>query len=426
MSRESYIVVIDIGSSYIRTIITQIFAEEKPRIIGVGSFPSEGIRRGSIVDIEEVTNSLKTSIQAAEKMAGVEIGEAFVSIGGNHLKYFETKGVIAIGRADGEVTEDDVYRVIEASQAINIPGNYELLHIIPQSFSLDSQDDIKDPIGMNGVRLEMKGILIIGFSPHIKNISKCFSSLGISISGFVVAPLAAAKAVLNKRQRELGVMALDIGGGTTSMAVYEERELIHLAIIPVGSAHITNDIAIGLRTSIEVAEKVKIELGSVLPHEIDNKEQINLSEIDKHEEGIVSRKHVAEIIEARLEEILFLVEKELKKINKSALLPAGAVLVGGGAKLQGTVDLTKNTLGLPAQIGFPQELSGLVDKVDDPSFAVSIGMILWLLEESDSQEMISSRHNKGISKSRGSNILGKIPVKETIQEIKTWFGKFLP
>lgn len=426
MPKGSYIVVVDIGSSFIRTVITQVFAEEKPRIIGVGMASSEGIRKGAIIDLEDVTKSIKNSIQAAEKMAGVEVGEVFVSIGGNHLQYFETQGVIAIGRADGEVTEDDVQRVVEASQAINLPHNYELLHIVPQTFSLDNQKDIKDPIGMNGVRLEMKGLLIVGFIPHIKNISKCFSSLGVGISNFIIAPLAAAKSVLNKRQKELGVVMVDIGGGTTSVAVYEERELIHLAIIPVGASHITNDVAIGLRTSIEVAEKVKIELGSALPNEIDSKELINLAEIDKHEEGIISRKHVAEIIEARLEEILFLVEKELKKINRSALLPAGAVLVGGGSKLQGAVDLTKKTLGLPAQIGFPQELAGLVDKVDDPSFAVSIGMILWLLEEDEKEESQNFQKGHAAGNFKGKALLTNLLGKEAIKDVKSWFKKFLP
>ncbi len=422
MAKQDYIVALDIGSTNIRTVIAQVVPEGKPRIIGMGVSVANGMRKGVIVDLEEVTQSIKDSIEKAEKLAGVSVHDVYVSVGGSHLESTETKGVIAVGRADGEVTEDDVERVVEASQAVSLSHNQEILHVVPQKFILDNQEGIKDPVGMNGVRLEMHGILVTGFAPHLKNLSKCIYNADLEISGFIVAPLAAARAVLNKRQEELGVALIDIGGGTTSLAVYEERELIHLTVIPVGAGHITNDVAIGLRTSIDVAEKVKVEYGSSLPSEIGKQEQVNLSEIDPSEEGSVSRQHVAEIIEARFEETLMMVEKELKKINRSALLPAGVVLTGGGAKLQGAVDVAKETLKLPAQVGFPIELSGLIDKVDDPSFSVSIGMILWGLEHDDMAGFIGESDSKkgGI----GKNVLNNFPVKETIDDIKKWFGKF--
>ncbi len=421
MSKQDYIVALDIGSTNIRTVIAQIIPDGKPRIIGMGVSISNGMRKGIIVDLEDVAQSIKDSVEKAEKMAGVPVKDVYVPVGGSHLNSIETKGVIAVGRADGEVTDDDVERVIEASQAVSLSHNQEILHIVPQKFILDNQEGIKDPVGMNGVRLEMQGILVTGFSPHLKNLSKCIYNAGFDINGFIVAPLAAARAVLNKRQEELGVALVDIGGGTTSLAVYEERELVHLTVIPVGAGHITNDVAIGLRTSIDVAEKVKIEYGSALPSEIGKQEQINLSEIDSSEEGSVSRQHVAEIIEARMEEILIMVEKELKKINRSALLPAGAVLTGGGAKLQGVVDVTKETLKLPAQVGFPVELSGLIDKVDDPSFSVAVGMILWGIEN-DMMNVSSEidRGRGGFSK----NVLDNLPMKETVDDIKKWFKKF--
>ena len=423
MAKQDYIVALDVGSTIIRTVIAQIIPDGKPRIIGMGESVASGMRKGIIVDLEDVTNSIKDSIEKAEKMAGVPANDVYVSVGGSHLSSIETRGVIAVGRADGEVTEDDVERVIEASQAVSLSHNQEILHIVPQKFILDNQEGIKDPVGMNGVRLEMQGILVTGFAPHLKNLSKCIYNANLEISGFIVAPLAAARAVLNKRQEELGVALVDMGGGTTSLAVYEERELIHLSVVPVGAGHITNDIAIGLRTSIDVAERVKIEYGSSLPSEIGKDEQVNLSDIDSSEEGNVSRHHVAEIIEARLEEILILVEKELKKINRSALLPAGAVLTGGGAKLQGVVDVTKDTLKLPAQVGFPIELSGLIDKVDDPSFSVAIGMILWGIEN-DSMELSGDIEGKKGGIGIGANVLNNLPVKETVDDIKKWFKKF--
>jgi cell division protein FtsA len=268
------------------------------------------------------------------------------------------------------------------------------------------------------VRLEVDALIIEGSTPYIKNLSKCFQQAKIDVENFVLAPLAAAKATLSKRQKELGVVLVDIGGGTTSIAVFEEDDLIASSVIPLGGNHITNDIAIGLRTSIDVAEKVKIEFGSSVPEEISKKEDINLAEIDPSEEGIVSRHHVAEIIEARLEEILNLVNKELKAIGKEKLLPAGAVLTGGTAKLPGAVDLAKEVLGLPAQTGFPVVLGGLVDKVDEPSFATVIGLIVWGIEEADSSGIVSS------SRRTLDNLANQFGNKAG--DVKRWIKKFLP
>ncbi|MDZ7611614.1 MAG: cell division protein FtsA [Candidatus Moranbacteria bacterium] len=417
MSKEEYIAAIDIGSSNVSAVIAQMIPEEKPRIVGVGKSSTQGLRKGVIVDLEEVTQSIKSSVEQAERMAGTRIEEVYASVGGSHLSCAATKGVIAVGKADGEVTEEDVERAIEASQAINVPHNYEIIHIIPQSFNLDNQTGIKEPVGMNGVRLEMRGIIVIAFSPHLRNISKCLNNAGIDLTGFVASPLASAKSVLNKRQKELGVALIDIGGGTTSLAVYEERELIYLSVLPVGAGHITNDVAIGMRTSIDVAEDVKIRYGSALPGEIGKGEQINLAEINSEEEGSISRKHISEIIEARTEEIFQMAEKELKKINRSALLPAGAVLTGGGSCLHGMVDLAKDNLKLPAQVGFPMELSGLIDKVDDPTFAVSVGLIMWAAEED---------RGRGSS---GGDFLEKFKDFKNfdkVKDVKKWFKGFLP
>jgi cell division protein FtsA len=419
MSKKDIICGIDVGSSSVRSVITQIVSsEEKPRIIGVGVSPSIGVRKGVIVDLEETVKSINESVEQAERAAGVTAEHSIVSVGGSHIVSQYSKGVIAVGRADGEVTEDDINRVIGAAQAISVPPNKEILHIIPRDYSLDDQKNIKDPLGMNGVRLEVDAMIIEGSSPFIRNLSKCVEQAGISINSLVLSSLAASRAVLSKRQKELGVVLVDIGGGTTSIAVFEEDDLLHVAAIPVGGNHITNDIAIGLRTSIEVAERVKLEYGNATPNEIGKKENINLSEIDSQEEGIVSRYHVAEIIEARLEEIFNLVNKELRLIKKDKLLPGGAVLVGGTAKMPGVVDLAKNILGLPAQTGFPTPLGGLVDKVDDPSFATSVGLVLWGLEN----------HQSGKKGGFGNRLVGNIsaPVGETVTNIKKWMGKFLP
>jgi cell division protein FtsA len=423
MSRNNIIVGIDIGSSNVRTVIAQNIAnEEAPRIIGVGIAPSSGVRKGIVVDVEDMTSAIGNSISAAELMAGAKVESVSVSIGGTEIDFQNSKGVVAVGKADGEVMESDISRVIDAAQTISIPPNREILHIIPKSYRLDDQDNIKDPLGMSGVRLEVDALVIEGFSGHIKNLNKSVAQNEIEINSLILSPLAAANAVLDKKQKELGVAMVDIGGATTSVAVFEEGDLIHLAILPIGANHITNDVAIGLRTSIETAEKIKMEYGCAFSNTVDKNEDIDLSQIDSQEEGEVSRYHVAEIIEARLEEIFDMIGKELKKIGKSGLLPAGIVIVGGGSKLPQIVEFAKDSLGLPAQIGYPVRLGGILDKVDDPSFAVSIGLILWAQEENTRERSQGGRGMSGI-KSLGNltDNFGDIAKKA-----KKMFRRFLP
>ena len=410
------IVTIDIGSDNIRTVIAQLMDDQPPRIVGVGTIPSSGVRRGAIVEIEEVSKTIGKSVEMAELHSGVQVEDAYVSVGGIDLEFMEIKGVVAVGLANGEVVESDVDRAIEASQAINIPLNKEVIHVIPQSFQLDDQEKVKDPIGMNGVRLEMKGIAILGGSSNIKNITKCLENNDIGINGFIATPLAAAQSALNKRQRELGSVLIELGAGVTSIIVYEEQEIIDLKVIPIGMGHVTNDVAIGLRTSIDVAEDVKLKYGSALPGDISKDDKINLADLNEEEESIVSRRYVAEIIEARMEEIFYEVEKELKIIERSALLPAGSILSGGGAYVHGAVDLAKDILKLPSQIGFPVEMSGLTDKVDGPAFNVAVGMLLWTMD--NDEDMI----NDG-GKSKGGAI--GIAAEKGMDTVKGWLKKFI-
>jgi cell division protein FtsA len=408
------IVTIDIGSDNIRTIIAQLVDDQPPRIVGVGIVPSVGVRRGAIIEIEEISRAIGKSVEMAELHSGVQVDDAYISVGGIDLEFVEIKGVVAVGLANGEVVESDVDRAIEASQAINIPLNKEIIHIIPQSFQLDDQEKVKDPIGMNGVRLEMKGVAILGGSSNIKNITKCLDNNDILINGFIATPLAAAQSALNKRQRELGSVLIELGAGVTSIIVYEEQEIIDLKIIPIGMGHVTNDVAIGLRTSVDVAEDVKLKYGSALPNEINKDDKINLADLNDEEESIVSRRYVSEIIEARMEEIFYEVEKELKVIERSALLPAGSILSGGGAYVHGAVDLAKDILKLPAQIGFPAEMSGLTDKVDGPSFNVSVGMILWVIDNDD--DILNDK----ITGSKMGNVAEK-----GVSTVKGWLKKFI-
>lgn len=421
MSQQGpYIVGLDIGSAHIKTVITQVVPDESSvRVLGVGSSASAGIRRGAVVDVEDAVRSMNASIEQAETMAGVSVDHVVVSVGGTEIFLQDAKGVVAVGKADGEVLEDDISRVLHAAQAVAVPLNKEILHVLPRSYRLDDQKDIKDPSGMHGVRLEVDTLIIGGSSPHLKNMVRCVEQMGIALDGFVIEPIAAAAAVLSRRQKELGAVVVNIGSMTTSLAVFEEGDLLHATTFPIGASHITNDIAIGLRTSVEVAEQIKVLFGTAIVHDVDKKEDIDLSQIDSQEDGLVSRHHIAEIIEARTEEILQFVNNELKAIGRAGLLPAGAILTGGGSKLVGIVELTKDILRLPAQIGYPQPLGGILDRVDDPEFSTAVGLVVWSHENSVNVSA-NSRSGGAILNGLSGNMQGMV------QKAKVLFEKFLP
>lgn len=378
MPKSRVIASLDIGSSKIRTVVGKLEDNSPaPNIIGVGVSTSTGLRKGSVIDVEETIHSISTSLEEAERMAGEPINHAFLGIGGNHIESINSKGVIAVSNAGNEITEDDIDRVLEAAQAVSIPGNKRILRIIPKSFTVDEQKGIKYPAGMTGIRLEVDAHIITGLVPAVKNIEKCVLQSGVDIDDIIPSCLASAEAVLSKRQKELGVVVIDVGCGGTSLSVYEEGSTFHTAVIGVGGENVTNDIAIGLRTSIDTAEKIKIEYGTCNPAEVNDREIIDLSLVSKIDTQKVSKKLMAEIIQARYHEIFILVKDELAKIHRDGMLPAGVVLTGAAVKMPGTIDLARETLNLPVQIGFPQNFDGVVDKIDDPAYATAIGLILW-------------------------------------------------
>ena len=403
---------IDIGSNSVYTVVAQKKEDTLPQVIGVGFARSAGIRRGVIVDIAEAQASIADSLRIAERGAGLKIERAVVSIGGSHVEAHLSRGVIAVSRADGEISGDDIERVIGAAQTFSLPNNREILHVIPKEFIVDGEGGIKDPHGMKGVRLETNAFIISGAAPYIKNLHRVLEICGVGVDGIVFDILASAKAVLTKRQKELGTVCVDIGGGTTGVSVYEEGDLVSATVIPVGGAHITNDLAIGLRVREEIAENIKIEYGSALTAEITKRDVIDLASIAGQESGTVLRKDVCEIIEARLSEIFELVNKELKKIGKDALLPGGAVLVGGCSKTPHIVDLAKAKLRLPAHVGFPREVEGIVERVDDPAYSTALGLVFWGMEErGDVSE----------------NFMPAIPsLQNSIKSMKKWVRAFLP
>jgi cell division protein FtsA len=417
MASNQILVGLDVGTTMIRVVVGKRENESTPpSIIGVGEAPSAGIRRGVIVDIEEAVSSISTALEKAERMTGISTEHAVVSVGGAHVSSLGSHGVIAVARADGEITENDVVRVIDASQAIQIPTNREILHVIPKDFTVDGQAGIKDPVGMTGIRLEVDTQIIEASIPFIKNLTKCVMQAGIDIDDLVLAPLAAAQSVLTKRQKELGVVLIELGGGTTGVVAFEESELLHATILPVGSDHITNDIAIGLRTSVDAAELIKTEYGVANPTSVKKDEEINLAKIDKNEEGHISRHHLAEIIQARLEEIFSMVNKELKSVGRDGQLPAGAILTGAGTKLPGLVELAKKELRLPVQIGFPLNIATIIDRVDDPAYATAVGLILW------ADEYLTKRPGMAGM----SQFAKKVLQNASVERIRKFFKQFLP
>lgn len=414
MRQGNLVVGLDIGTTKVCAVVARKGSDgSKIDVVGVGTSPTRGLRRGVVIDVEETVTSISAALEKAERMSGVHIDHAFVSIGGPHLESVENKGAVAISSKDGEITLEDEDRAIEAASAVSLPPNRDVLHVIPQTFIVDDQEGIKDPVGMSGIRLEVNTHIIHGSIPLMRNLNKCVEQAGVSIDGIVAVPVAASAAVLSKRQKELGCALVDLGGGTTSIAVFEEGNIIGSRVLPVGANHITNDIAIGLRTSIDIAERVKLEYGVASKKDVDKKEEIDLSGFSKIEDTKVKKIDVAEIIEARLSEIFSLIRKELGKIKKDSLLPAGVVLTGGGAKLPGIVDFAKEELNLPCQIGFPRDIQGIVDRVDDPIFAVPLGLIVWAFQEGK------------IERSLLPNIKN-ISLGNTFKEIKKWFKRFLP
>lgn len=412
MSKVRFLAGLDVGSSKIRTVVGTIDEKtQTPNVIGVGIAPSTGIRKGQVIDVEETINNITTSLEDAERMAGEPVHHVFLGISGNHIEAFNSKGVIAISHPGNEITEEDLDRVVEAAQAVAIPNNRRILRIIPKSFTVDEQKGIKYPVGMTGIRLEVDAHIVTGMVPTVRNIEKCVLQAGVDIDDVIPAVLASSEAVLSKRQKELGVVVVDIGSGGTSISVFEEGTVLHTAVIPVGGENVTNDIAIGLKTSIDTADKIKIEYGSCVPTEVNDREVIDLSSLSKIDMQKISKRQLVEIIEARYSEIFLLVKEELAKIHRDGMLPAGVVLTGAAVKIPGIIDLAREALNLPVQIGFPQNFEGVVDKIEDPAYATAIGLLI-----------LGTRFE---SRSFGGAFRG-LGIKKAFAGLKSWAKQLLP
>lgn len=438
MGRNKTVAAIDVGSSKIATLIGQFNESgDKINIIGASSVPSSGIRKGQIVNIEEASDAIIKSVEAAERMAGFSLSRVMVSIGGAHIASQNSHGVVAVAEPQGEISSDDVRRVIESARAVSLPSSREILHVIPRTYIVDSQEGIADPVGMSGVRLEVETHIVTGSTTAVKNLCKCVSEVGASIEAVTFSGMAAAEAVLTGTEKELGVVLVDIGGGTTSIVVFVEGAPAYTAVLPIGAKNVTNDLAIGLRLSLESAEKLKVSLTDKFAKLTEEpKEPVKTAEGEKSENkndeidlaalGIyeetkkVSKKTLVEgIIKPRLNEIFGMVAAEIQRSGFAGLTPSGIVLTGGGALTVGSLETCRRSLSLPVRIGVPAKMTGLIDDIMDPSFASSVGLLFSGTGAEGFFGFSSSLANFG-------EITRKIPIKGLAGKFSSFIKSFLP
>jgi len=454
MNRSRIIAAIDVGSTKIATLIGQVDeSRERINVVGASSIPSLGVRKGQIVNIEEAADTIVKSVEAAERMAGFSLSKTLVSVGGAHIASQNSHGIVAVAEPQGEITPEDVRRVIEAARAISLPSSREILHVIPRTYTVDSQEGVADPVGMSGVRLEVETHIITGSNTAIKNLTKCVSEVGANIEGLVFSGVAAAETVLTETEKELGVVLVDIGGGTTSVVVFLDGAPAYTAVLPIGARNVTNDLAIGLRLSIEGAERLKVALsdkvkekvpifeGRLLEEETDKGEkseeknkkseekkegerkedEIDLNRLGIYEETKkVSKKTLVEgIIKPRLNEIFGMVAAEIQRSGFAGLTPSGIVLAGGGAMTIGATDTCRKSLSLPVRVGMPGQVSGLIDDIMDPSFASVIGLLLYGSKKDDSLSSVNGFPKLG-------EIGRKIPIRGLAGKVGNFVKSFLP
>ncbi len=386
---EPIVVGIDIGTTKVCTLVARVEGERNMRILGVGIEPSQGIRKGTIVDIAAASTAIARSIEKAQRTSGLEITSALVSLAGSHVSSVNSRGVVGIsGRVIDEV---DVARALEAAQAVAIPHNRQIIHVIQRSFVIDGQDGIRTPIGMHGYRLEVEAHIITAAQSTVENLRQCVEAAGVQVSQFVLNPLASAEVVLSETERQMGAIVCDIGGGTTDLAIYIDGDIWHTMVLAVGGNHITSDIAHGLRLSIQQAEDVKKQHGHALTSEVGENEIITVRSFGQEGPQQVNRRDLASIIEARVEEIFLLVLQEIKRSGYDGLLPAGMVLTGGSSLLPGMRALASNVLGLPVRVARPENLIGLTDQLHSPAYSTSVGLLHWALLMSETEQVITRR-----------------------------------
>ncbi|HEU4345796.1 MAG TPA: cell division protein FtsA [Candidatus Binatia bacterium] len=404
--KHSIIVGLDIGTSKVCAIVGEM-TEQGIEIIGVGSHSSQGLRKGVVINIESTVNSIKKAVEEAELMAGCEIHTVFTGIAGGHIKGFNSHGIVAV--KNKEVTQRDVTRVIDAAKAVAIPMDREVLHILPQEYIIDDQDGIKDPLGMSGVRLEAKVHIVTGAVTSAQNIIKCCNRTGLNVADIALEPLASAEAVLTEEERELGVALVDMGGGTTDLAVFHDGTVKHTAVLGIGGNHLTSDIAAGLRTPFGDAERIKLRYGFAKASMVTRDERVEVPGVAGRTERTVSRQILCEIIEPRLDEVFQLVRSEIAKSGYEEFLASGVVMTGGSMLLPGATHMAEQIFGMPVRLGVPTHVGGLVDVISSPVYATGVGLVLDGVK----------RQERNVFRIRDDKIFSKVR-----NRMSEWFSEF--
>jgi cell division protein FtsA len=407
-TEKNLIVGLDIGTSKVVAIVGEVMPEGKIEVIGIGSHPSRGLKKGVVVNIESTVHSIQRAVEEAELMAGCQIHSVYAGIAGSHIRSLNSHGIVAI--KDKEVAPGDVERVIDAARAVAIPADQKILHILPQEFLIDNQEGIKEPVGMSGVRLEAKVHMVTGAVSAAQNIIKCVRRCGLEVDDIILEQLASSYSVLTEDEKELGVCIVDIGGGTTDLAVFTEGSIRHTAVIPIAGDQVTNDIAVALRTPTQFAEEIKIKYACALTQMATADENIEVPSIGDRPSRRLARHTLAEVVEPRYEELLTLVQTELRRSGFEDLVAAGVVLTGGSSKIEGLVELAEEVFHMPVRLGVPQYVTGLVDVVRNPIFATGVGLLLFGHHNRD-QRALEAGLGKGL--------------RSVLDRMKGWFqGNF--
>jgi len=377
LPEQTALVSIDVGTTKVCVLIGEVSRNGGLDVIGFGQAPSDGLRKGVVIDIDRTVQAVAAAVEAAEKLSGFKVRSAFVGISGNHISSQNSRGMVAVSGHHRDVGREDTLRAIEAARAVSIPNTREILHVIPRGYVVDGQEGVRDPIGMSAVRLEVETHIVTASQSGVQNLTKCVQRAGVEIDELVLAPLATAEAVLTDEDRELGVALLDIGGDTTDLAVFHDGSIAHAATIPMGGKSITSDLGIVLRVTPEVAESLKLKHGNALPGDVDPDEVVQITSIGEDIAHGVTRRTVAQIIEARLKDVFEAVQHEIDAAGVTNRLQAGVVLTGGGSLLNGINRAARDQLGMSARVVGPQNLGGLTDQVSTPPYALASGLLLW-------------------------------------------------
>ena len=375
---------IDIGTTKVCTVVAEVLPEQPLRILGVGIAAAHGLSRGMVENLRDASESIRSSVEQAERSSGTQILSAHVGVAGPHISGQNNRGIVAIPDRDRPIAQDDVLRVLDGARIVSIQTNREIIHAVPRYYIVDGQDHVTDPVGMFGQRLDVETHIITGLSTVLQNATKCVETAGVHVETLMLSALASAEAVLEREEKRQGVVLADIGGGTTDVALFVEGSVCHTQVLPVGGNHITRDLVIGLRCPYQAAEDAKALFGHALPSAIDPEETVEIDVFGAESRKSVQRRRIAEIVQARVEEIFEMVVREVRRSVQEDVLSAGLVLTGGTANLNGIAALAEQVTGLPARVGAPHDLQGLVDTLVDPAYAASVGVLQWAVHESES------------------------------------------